>query len=65
MDPNEALRKLREGLRLWHNEGRPEDIDGTEAAMQVIDAASALDAWLSSGGVLPSAWSSLAAGNGS
>lgn len=54
MDPNEALRRLREALAQWHLRG---DMAGAlDAAATIADQAHALDEWLSKGGFLPRAW---------
>lgn len=56
MDPNDALRRLREAY------SRYEDVVGNatgpiiDAASGMRDAAVALDEWLSAGGFLPTAW---------
>lgn len=55
MDPNEALRRLREALAQWHLRG---DVEGALAAADTIaEQAHNLDEWLSKGGFLPAAWS--------
>lgn len=51
MDPNEALRVLRE----WAGNEDPADQPPTIDA-DAVDAFRALDQWLSRGGFLPSAW---------
>jgi len=56
MDPDEALRLLRQGI------AQREQADSLAAenvaAEQIASAAVALDGWLSHGGFLPAAWSS-------
>lgn len=50
MDPDAALQRLREAIEsYWAGTG-----PGADA---VVEAASALDLWLSRGGFLPTAWS--------
>lgn len=45
MDPNEALKRIRELIN-----------DGDSADVLLVEAFEALDNWLSRGGFLPSAW---------
>lgn len=59
MDPNEALRELREavaGVRILQDDG----MDSGPAYMQFLElacmAAEALDDWLTEGGFLPAPW---------
>lgn len=54
MDPNAALRNMREAIsRTWEAEG---EADRLAAAEDLAVAAEALDSWLSTGGFLPSGW---------
>jgi hypothetical protein len=65
MDPDEALKKLREALQKWRSK-KMEDLmtspvaDDREiplrVAEQIADNAEALDGWLSRGGFLPEDW---------
>jgi len=54
MDPNETLRTMREAIARYDNAIKLVDAD--DAASDVLDAARALDEWLSHGGFLPKAW---------
>jgi len=56
MDPNEALKNLREALRGWHANGNEWESADDPMSEQLVDAAEALDEWLSKGGFLPAAW---------
>ena len=51
MDPDEALRKMRQALK-WYEEGLEDD----DCEESLVVAARALDEWLSKGGFLPEAW---------
>ena len=51
MDPDEALRKMRQALK-WYEDGMEDDM----AEEQLVVAARDLDEWLSKGGFLPEAW---------
>ena len=55
MDPNEALRQIREAIRDLDEASRGHG-DLLESAMRVADLVSGLDHWLSKGGFLPEAW---------
>lgn len=68
MDPNEALAEIREARRriedryAWVAANRIEDLRqfderNADDRMIIEAAVGALDAWLSSGGFLPDAWS--------
>lgn len=52
MDPDEALRQLREAIATLNQDDHRREI----AAEQVVDHFQALDEWLSRGGFLPKAW---------
>lgn len=52
MDPDEALRQLRECLKALQD---VEDPDGAEVAF-LLERFEALDTWLTGGGFLPQAW---------
>ena len=51
MDPDEALRKMRQALK-WYEEGLEDD----DCEEQLVVSARALDEWLSKGGFLPKDW---------
>jgi hypothetical protein len=51
MDPDEALRNMRDALKRVQ-----ESSSDAEAAAELADAAEALDGWLSRGGFLPQDW---------
>lgn len=54
MDPNEALRDLREALSQWHAaEDDDNSFNSLVAAENLAAAAEALDTWLSKSGFLP------------
>ena len=53
MDPNESLKRARAMLRRYGETGDTADIPDVAT---LADAFEALDAWLSSGGFLPTAW---------
>jgi len=57
MDPNASLAQLRAAALEWEQAvvARDERAQLT-AATQALEAAQALDSWLSSGGFLPAAW---------
>lgn len=54
MDPNEALRALREALGRMAEARTSYEV--SEHAVEAAEAAEALDSWLSRGGFLPAAW---------
>ncbi len=57
MDPNTELGTLRAAVVDWEQAVAAEDEDGQlAAAVRALEAAVALDDWLSSGGFLPTAW---------
>ena len=57
MDPNAAVDKLREALAAYQaNADDPEA--AANAASDVVDAAEALDVWLTMGGMPPTEWAS-------
>jgi hypothetical protein len=57
MDPDAALAQLRAAVIAWIKaQESGADEAGTEAASDAIHAIVALDAWLSTGGFLPTAW---------
>jgi hypothetical protein len=53
MDPNEALRIIREARAELFSEGEPYDPETVRTLAEHVDA---LDTWLSKGGFLPAAW---------
>jgi len=54
MDPNETLRDIRELVTAWH-EADLHSVE-REVAEDLVTRVESLDAWLTSGGFLPSAW---------
>lgn len=54
MDPNAALADLRAALKVYDEAISKKVAD--EAAEQIVEAARALDEWLSKGGFAPEAW---------
>jgi len=57
MDPNAALSELRTAAREWEQAVVAEDADGQlAAAVRALEAAVALDDWMSRGGFPPAAW---------
>lgn len=55
MDPNSCLERITEAqntLALW----KPTTKEFMEAALELSDAVSDLDTWLTKGGFLPSRW---------
>jgi hypothetical protein len=55
MDPNEALRVIREELRAWNGGAMSTDFDADRLAEHV----EALDQWIARDGALPLAWDEL------
>jgi hypothetical protein len=53
MDPNEALRIIREARAEIFSEGEPY---APSMVYRLAEATDALDTWLSTGGFLPGAW---------
>lgn len=56
MDPNEALRQLRDALRRLRYADSHTDEQNTVDYEVVAEYAQALDEWLSKGGFLPERW---------
>lgn len=57
MDPDAALQTFREALSEYHSTSTTEDDEVFLAiAYRAMEAAEALDQWLSKGGFLPHAW---------
>lgn len=57
MDPNEALRMIREAVELMRETPNTiADADTYERVHRLMDSVEALDEWLSRGGFLPDAW---------
>lgn len=56
MDPNEALRMLRDAYSRWEDTIGALSGPAIDAGSDLRDAAVALDEWLSRGGFLPEAW---------
>jgi|GEM_PF-1298127 len=59
MDPNEALRQIREAVSTWRagaEYGWRSEEDSDRCALRLVKHAEALDEWLSRGGFLPAAW---------
>src|SRR5690625_7570408 len=54
MDPSETLRDIRELVTAWH-EADLHSVE-REVAEDLVTRVESLDAWLTSGGFLPSAW---------
>lgn len=54
MDPNEALRLIREAIKRMQAASHADDY--TDAASDLADAVQALDEWLTRGGFLPEEW---------
>lgn len=57
MDPNETLNKLRKSAKKYHNSGYG-SLTAQDAADKLMEHFSALDEWLTKGGLLPEDWSS-------
>lgn len=55
MDPNEALRRLRDAITQFRETTL--EVNRLDAAHYMAEYADALDGWLSHGGFLPDAWS--------
>jgi hypothetical protein len=53
MDPNEALRIIREARAELFSEGEPYDPETVRTLIEHVDA---LDVWLSKGGFKPTDW---------
>lgn len=57
MDPDTTLAAFRAAIRRWQEAAVAESFDAKyTAALDALDAAVALDRWLSRGGYLPAAW---------
>ena len=56
MDPNEALKNLRQAYSDWEDNYGTDGANAIDAGERMRDAAEALDGWLSKGGFLPDAW---------
>jgi hypothetical protein len=57
MDPDEALRTLRRAIsEYWHAVANDDVPAERDAGHDAVEAAEALDGWLSKGGFLPSGW---------
>lgn len=54
MDPNEALRRIRDAIRAAQECQDPQD--WADHAIDAIDAFEALDGWIMRGGFLPRDW---------
>ncbi len=54
MDPDEVLRKMRAAIAAASSATAGDGFD--QAMLDAVDAAEALDEWLSGGGYLPAAW---------
>lgn len=57
MDPDVALLQIRTLCEQVQESECKDDFDEPTVALELVDAVTALDGWLSDGGFLPSAWS--------
>jgi hypothetical protein len=56
MDPDEALKQIREVVSKIRNDETARTLDAYAELETITDAFEALDDWLSSGGFLPKDW---------
>jgi hypothetical protein len=57
MDPNAALKNIREAVGELRNQDDDGVLDGTSQVGFLLESVEALDEWLTKGGFLPDAWS--------
>jgi hypothetical protein len=56
MDPDASLAVSRTAVQRWRDVVRADGPNRYDLALDALEAAIALDQWLSSGGYLPAAW---------
>lgn len=56
MDPNAALKNIREAVGELRNQDDDGVLDGTSQVGFLLESVEALDEWLTKGGFLPTAW---------